>query len=244
MNKVIHFGAWEHINPILHFPEVKEFVFVTTGPRSATDTRPYCRINYMHNFIEDIMNKCESYNFTLIDTIDLDPNYYKSVLSFYNRFIYSICSHFPSHLNPTLFIFFNIKTKQYIKYYVSTNILFNLNDHIIKDIEESDGLIIYGDFQSKKILDYFTLPKILIQYSNKNFDNIKEYNRQNLMHYLYELYVVNELYVTNGLDILNDLDRLNNCPTLSSFFNKIVWCNHITGKSYILKNVLFNHVII
>ena len=46
--------------------------------------------------------------------------------------------------NPTLIIFENKETKQIIKYYISTNIKYNMNELLKKDISESTGLIVQG----------------------------------------------------------------------------------------------------
>jgi hypothetical protein len=83
----------------------------------------------------------------------------------------------PPHSNPTLFYFVNTKTNQILKYYVSTNILYNLSTELFNDINKSDILIISNYFPNKRLFElygfgegpYAVQPKMLYVYSNTDF---------------------------------------------------------------------------
>lgn len=86
------------------------------------------------------------------------------------------------HINPTLLLFKNNITNRFIKYYISTNIEYNMTNELANDIGNCDGLVLSGYLPNKKVLDYFIKPKILIAYSGTCYD---EYcNNVNIMTFL------------------------------------------------------------
>lgn len=150
--KVLYVGAWNHIEVINYFPHCKEFILIDTQPRSDNDEKDYFYEGfYREKFIKTITNKCKKYRFVLEQIIELDENY----LSHYNDYPY---------INPHLFIF---KYKDIvIKYYISTNILFNMHPMLEKDIYEADTLYNAGYHPDCKLLKYFSLNGII---KKKNF---------------------------------------------------------------------------
>jgi hypothetical protein len=58
------------------------------------------------------------------------------------------------YINPHLFIFRN--ENRIIKYYISTNILFNMNKLLEDDIKTSDTLYVAGYFPNEELLKYFS----------------------------------------------------------------------------------------
>ena len=138
-NKILYLGAWDHIEVVDYFPNCNEFVLIDTQPRSDFDQKDYFDEElYRHKFIDNIIKKFEKYGFILTDKFELDPNYMNIDLPY---------------INPHLLIF-NNKNK-IIKYYISTNILFNMTSLLEKDIMESDTLYISGYFPDKELLKYF-----------------------------------------------------------------------------------------
>ncbi len=158
--KVLYFGAWDHINVINYFPNCNEFVLVDTQPRSEHDEKDYFYEGfYRDKFIERIINKCKKYGFILDKITELDSNYM-------NNFLNNL-----PYINPHLFVFKNnkLETIRTIKYYISTNILFNMTPMLEEDIKTADTLYNAG----------FHPDIILLKYINKkiNFvgDNITCY---------------------------------------------------------------------
>jgi len=137
MEKFLYIGTGLDIEPISHFSDVKEFVFIDTLPRSQSDNyvfngNLYYDGFYRHNFINLLIDETCKYGFELVEKILLDQVYYLELLPTSKKEpkspkrIYDInnfLTNFPD-INPSLMIFFNNKTLQTIKYYISTNIIF------------------------------------------------------------------------------------------------------------------------
>ncbi len=145
--KVLYFGAWDHIEVVNYFSDCNEFVLIDTQPRSEHDEKDYFYEEfYRPNFIDRIIDKLTKdfkYGFTLTDKIELEPNYMSKELS----------DNFP-YINPHLFIFNNSTNNKIIKYYISTNILFNMNSMLENDINSSDTLYVAGYAPDVKLLKY------------------------------------------------------------------------------------------
>ncbi len=141
-NKVLYFGSWAHIEVVDYFPKCNEFVLIDTQPRSEHDKKDYFVEGlYRPTFLDKVINKCKKIGFTLTDKIELDPNYMSKELS----------DNFP-YVNPHLFIFKN--KSRIIKYYISTNIIFNMTPLLEEDIRTSDTLYVAGYFPDVILLKY------------------------------------------------------------------------------------------
>lgn len=172
-NKLLYVGAACHLSPLQLFSDTKEFVFIDTKPRSEFDnSNAFVRAFYRESFAVDLMLKMFDNGFSLINITDLDNTYSKKIMSFSQR-LYYICGE-PKYINPHLFLFFNKKTDQTLKYYVSTNILYNMNYNLEREIGECDGLIISGFFPHVRILSYMKPDIAFIGYSSTWFGKDKD----------------------------------------------------------------------
>lgn len=174
INKILYIGTWNHIQPVRDFPLVKEFIFIDTQPRSEFDDKSFYQGFYKQNFYDDLIHKCICFGFHLKSKEVLDSTYYKSIFTLWQRIYYSLWNVLPHHINPTLLTFFNERTRQTIKYYISTNIEYNMTVSLQQDIEEADALVVSGYHPNIKLLEYFTKPKIFIGYSNTCYDLNKD----------------------------------------------------------------------
>jgi hypothetical protein len=188
--KLLYIGAWDHIDPVFHFSKTKEFVFIDTQPRSEFDNpKLFETCFYRHNFYKRITDIWSLYGFTLLSTTILDKEYYKNLKlnteyddKYNDNTIYE-------HINPTLLHFVNPITDQTIKYYISTNIKYNMCKLLEDDIKETDGLILSGYFPNKIILDY--LPetnKTFYCYSATCYSYDPDDKYENIAKSLYENY--------------------------------------------------------
>lgn len=169
VKKILYIGAGTHIDPVMHFPLTQEFVFVDTLPRSDRDLpKTFNKKYYNIYFIDKLVQICEENNFKLKQIIELDKNYMNKILSIKQKINHIFNP--IKFINPTIFIFTNLLSGQTIKYYISTNIEYNMNSNLITDIEDSDALIISKYSPPTKLLDYFIKPKIFIGYSNVNYN--------------------------------------------------------------------------
>lgn len=61
-----------------------------------------------------------------------------------------------------------------VKYYISTNFLYNMNPELRNDMCSADGLILSGYFPNKELLHYFTNPKTIIGFTETYFPHKSE----------------------------------------------------------------------
>ncbi len=167
--KVLYLGAGEDIDFINLFPNCNEFVLVDTKPRSEHDQEYYFYEGfYRDNFLKTVINKCKKYGFILDKTIELEPNYINLIdtIEKTEETIdkYRDLKDIP-YINPHLCVFKNNKDI-IIKYYISTNILFNMYPILEKDIYEADTLYNAGYHPDIKLLKHFSSNGII---KKKNF---------------------------------------------------------------------------
>jgi hypothetical protein len=181
MNKILYIGASSHIEIVDDFPNVKEFIFVDTKPRTNYNDNIFNYRDYDKNFCKILINKCLERNFILCQSIILEE-YWKSNLT-WKQIICYYFNNISQLINPTLLIFINQQTGQKIKYYISTSILYNMSYELKMDIKQADGFIFDALFTHEKILHYFDEPKICIGYLENNYD-IVQYNENTLINFL------------------------------------------------------------
>ena len=76
--KALYLGTWNHIQPVLDFPETKDFIFIDTQPRSEFDDKSFHLEFYKPHFVLRLFDVCNSYGFELIKTVELNSNYFCS----------------------------------------------------------------------------------------------------------------------------------------------------------------------
>lgn len=156
--KLLYIGAGCHIQPVRHFPHTREFIFMDTQPRSEHDRENVFRsCFYRHRFYKRMVRMWSQYGFSLLSTTVLDKTYH-TTLQMDSSYDDHIKPFYP-HMNPTLLSFSNPVTNQTIRYYISTNINYNMCPVLQKEIEETEGLIVSGYFPNKVLLDH--LPKFI-----------------------------------------------------------------------------------
>lgn len=156
MNKLLYFGSGEYIDRISHFKSIEQFIYVDI------------RYKFNIDFYNKIITKFKRYNFKLTETIELDNTYYRTIMSCAEIIIYNLIYKTP-FINPTLLVFRNDYTHQIVKYYISTNIKYNMNEKLDHDIKTSNGLIISGYHPDKELLNFFEYPKSLYCYTRTSY---------------------------------------------------------------------------
>jgi hypothetical protein len=168
LNKILYIGSGLHLEPLKQFKSTKEFVFVDVQPRSEFDSSDsFNEEFYRGKFYPELIKLASEYGFMLEKSEELDPEYFVNILNLNQRikWLGLVKETFPN-ICPTLLIFFNPVTGQKLKYYISTNILYNMCWDLKNDIMSVDGLIISGYHPDKKILEYITYPINLYCYDN------------------------------------------------------------------------------
>lgn len=232
INKILYIGTGLHIEPVTHFKDTKEFIFIDTQPRSEFDSfHPnYHAPFYHHNFINKLKELCFNYGFTFDSFYELDSSYYKQILN-WKQYFYFLCYKIPNFINPTLLVFINKQTKQTIKYYVSTNIKFNMTNALKSDIETSDGLIVCGYIPEIELLQFFDKSKIFLGYTNTNYiiDEKKNVNEiDNNIVYFLQTCLCNTPYYFKDFYIIDYNNGVN------------IQCNNFTQFVKLIKNYKTN----
>ena len=235
INKILYIGTWHHIQPVRDFPQTKEFICIDTQPRNIFDNQLFYAEYYKHDFYDDLIHKCTCYGFKLKSEEILDKKYYKYIFTIKQRLYYSLYSQKPHHINPTLLIFYNEKTEQTIKYYMSTNIEYNMCTNLQQDIEEADALVVSRYHPNIKVLEYFTKPKIFIGYSNISYDIDEKYNDSiiTLLHQQEKTKIKSE-YFNKYIAISNKTGKIKECNDLFDL------SKHILTASLIFKTFGYN----
>jgi hypothetical protein len=146
IKKILYIGSGCHLDIVSHFPNVSEFILIDTQPRSEHDSIEFNPDFYRHLFVNSLLSAGIKHNIILTNICELDDKYYH-------------LEHKMPFLNPTLLTFTNTKTTQTIKYYISTNIRYNMNEILINDIQQSDALIVSGHYPDIILYDYLDKKK-------------------------------------------------------------------------------------
>lgn len=146
--KVLYLGAWDHIEIVDYFPECNEFILIDIQPRSQWDIKTFCKDFYQKNFIEELINKCKDYGFILDIEIKLEDNLDDNY-PYINSHLFVFKNNISSNINSM-----NAQKIRTIKYYISTNILYNMKPILEQDIMESDTLYVAGYHPDKELLKY------------------------------------------------------------------------------------------
>ena len=167
IERLLYIGPWNHIELTLNYnlQHVKEYIYIDTQPRSEDD-KPFkfSRHFYRDEFMKNMVKKCNDFNFNLIELKTLDANYYKKLnLGIFEKIFYKTL--YPD-INPCLYVFKNNTTGVILKYYISTNIKYNMTNELKNDITNSDALFVSGYYPDNEVLKYFNTPKSFIGATN------------------------------------------------------------------------------
>lgn len=218
-NKILYLGVGTHIETVTHFPETKQFIFIDTKPRSKCDSihPKFFKGFYKENFINDLLETCKHFGFKLKSNKEIDNNYYKNIISkkwYFSSWIFQI----PPHLNPSLLVFFNPITNQKIKYYISTNIKFNIDKKLYEDIKNCDGIIVSKYFPDIEILKYFEIPKVFFGYNNISYLIDPNSSDNNIITFLHNYLCNTPYYFTEFYLINNENGIIYKCQDFKNLY--------------------------
>jgi hypothetical protein len=175
VKKLLFIDTSLNLIPLVDFDDYDEYVFINTLPRSKNDTYNYSDRAYDNEFFNQLLIQCKAYGFFILNIQEMDNEYYKKIFSLKKTLYYSFFEK-PKYINPTLVTFINIINQKILKYYISTNIEYNMNNLLKNDINDCDVFIINEYIPNEKILEYFEKPKIFIGYSNTFFTSNENKN--------------------------------------------------------------------
>lgn len=220
-NKILYVGADYHIEPVTHFPQTKEFVFIDTQPRSEFDSfyPKFSKSSYRRQFYSNLIESCQQYGFILETTYEIDSNYYKKIMSLENYAKYFIKG-FPEYINPTLLVFRNNLTEQVIHYYISTNIKFNMKPILQLDIESCDGIVVAGFHPDIELLQYIKNPINFFGYTGTSyiFDKyVYDVDKQNIIYFLQTCDCNTKKYFKEFFAIVKETGVILKCTDFNNF---------------------------
>jgi len=205
INKILQINTNLNIKPIFDFPKTKHFIFIDILPRSNNIK------NYNKNFYRDLVDLYKINGFKLMEIIEIDNIYHKKILPLGYK-LYYFFKKLPEYINPTLLCFFNIKTNQVIKYYISTDINNNINLDIIYEINTCDAIIVDNNTPIVNLLYYIIDMKQFIGYSDTYYTMISK-SDINLIKNKFNKYI----YIDH---ITNDILKFNN---FENFMTKYIY---------------------
>jgi hypothetical protein len=168
--KILYIGASTHIEPIQHFLNTKNFVFVDSQPRNEYGFDYYYRPFY-RDMLPSLIKKLETINFKLFDTRKFTNNYEEINMP---------------NLDPTLLYFSNkagknLRSERSLNYYISTGIPTNYYDNkfLKEDISTCDSIIVAGHMPSSVVLEHIKKPFHFIGYEHTYFAKDLKENIEN-----------------------------------------------------------------
>jgi hypothetical protein len=220
-NKILYVGTGCHIEPVTHFLKTKTFVFIDSQPRSEfdSDCPKFNETFYRPDFLNQLIDTCQHYDFEIESCTVLDNNYHKKIN--YNKWYWLYCFNKPPiNINPTMLVFFNKKTQQKIIYYVSTNIKFNMNEQLLSDINTCDAIIVSGYFPETQILQYFSSPKIFFGYTNTCYDVKPNPNKEkdnNIIYFLNNCICNTQYFFVDFYIVYEETGIISKCNDFKHF---------------------------
>ena len=188
-NKILYIGTGCDIQPVTHFLQTKEFIFIDSQPRNEFDSfYPKFQTHfYRSHFYSHLLESCRKYGFILESTYEFDSDYHKTIMSWKQKITHCF-KKLPDFINPTLLVFKNNITNQTINYYISTNIKFNMKPILQLDIEDCDGIIISGHHPDIELLQYIKHPIDFFGYTGTCYtienNNLYNVEKQNIIYFL------------------------------------------------------------
>jgi hypothetical protein len=224
-NKILYIGAGLNIQYVQHFPDTKNFVFIDSLPRSKSETLnpKFNPENYKCNFINDLFIICNHYGFQIDSFTNLDKKYHKKIISkfwYYTSWIYKI----PIDINPIRLVFFNKKTNQKISYYISTNILHNMNKILQHEINTCDGILVSEYYPENEILRYFVKPMIFFGYTNTSYQIDFSYptkENDNIIYFLYNCICNTKYYFSDFYMVQSEDGLIVKCNDFNHFLTNV-----------------------
>ena len=204
----LYVGAGIDTQPLLHFPLAQVFICIDSQPFSE-----YGRSSvfddelYRYDFIEQFIGAYAQIGYILS-----------------SRKIYNNKNN--NHIiQPELFIFWNKETHQHIKYYTSTDILYDLNPELIYDIQQTTALIVSRYFPHKILLDYILQPINFYGYDNTVWDYITVDNSSgselsSIMKMFENPHIVNK-YIRKWFIVCEETGQIIERDSYMDFFEEI-----------------------
>lgn len=168
VKKILYVNGGVDFTPIDVFHEATEYIYVDTLPRAEKDGYKIKSRHYRGHFIDQIVSGLLKRGFVLSSIIVLNPEYTWKIASMRQKIRHGLGKllQIPSfelvQVNPAKYSFVNRHSNKIVKYYVNTNIKYNMTRELHNDIMYSDAVVISTSVPNSILLNYFYGPKIFI----------------------------------------------------------------------------------
>ena len=197
--KIVYVGAGFHLEPLKHFRDTSEFVFVEILPlyTPIAETRTVKTPLYSKTFYLKLLDTFRRFGFYLesqyvMETIDEHENrvWYNPVINYVdvcgNTLSTNRQNEQSTHTEPECLIFVNPRHRQTVHYYISTDIKTNRHPAFIENIRTADALMVSGFMPNKCIIEMIQKPVVLICYTRTYFRLSSYADKSDLLYYLHQ----------------------------------------------------------
>ena len=140
---LLYVGAWSHVDPILHFPSCRVFVFVDSQPRCQHESE----LVPSDTFVEEVTDACAQIGFFMVQ---------RTLLSHTDASLDSL----DVAYHPTLYVFKDELGRE-LRYYMSVTIGNPAQmGGILCDLQRCTGLIVSGHHPHADLWNHVTIQDI------------------------------------------------------------------------------------
>jgi hypothetical protein len=211
-NKILYCGAGTHLEPIIYFKNISNFVLIDGQPRSEYGLNYYDKTWYKKTFLLQLSKKMKELKLKLISTKVITNNF--SEINVPN--LESECLTITDDNNKN------------VKYYTSTSLPFDLfdNTQLQLDMETCDTLFISGYCPPKKIIKYIKKPFNLIGCSYTwfplNIENLLKEQSNSSDDYELYLWIINNNSMIKTYTVIDEKNNTKySCENYQDFCEKL-----------------------
>ena len=179
--KILYVGAGSHVEPLEHFSETKEFIFVDSRPKNEYGYDYYARYFYRPLFLTELKFNLLKYNFKIYDEIKL-TNLYTEINK---EYLESTKLYFSDKKG------LNLRNERNLIYYISTGFpktYYEVEKHLKEDLKEVDTVLISGHLPHGIFVKDIKKPFYFICYEDtvlpKNIECLDEEDKYSIASYI------------------------------------------------------------
>ena len=181
--KILYVGAGTHVEPLVHFSDTKEFIFIDSRPLNEYGYNYYARYFYRPLFLTELKINLSKYNFNQYDKLQL-TNLFTEI----NQ----------EHLEASKLFFsdrkgLNLRSERSLIYYISTGFpqrYYDIEKNLREDLKDVDSVLVSGHNPHGIFVKDIKKPFYFIGYSGtvfpKNLDSClnDDEDRNSIMSYI------------------------------------------------------------
>lgn len=166
--KILYVNGGVDFDPIDVFDAATEYIYVDTMPRAEKDGYYLKSRLYRGQFIDQVIVNMLKRGFVLASIVVLNADYTWKIASIRQKLkhgigkLMGVRSLELQQVNPTKYTFVNRAFNKKVKYYMNTNVKYNMDAELHHDIMYSDAVVVSGSVPPKMIVEHFYKPKMFV----------------------------------------------------------------------------------